>query len=745
VSKLFDMSFSNEERAASAVAEMTLEEKASQLLYGSAAIPRLEMPTYHWWNEAAHGLAYGGTATVFPQAIGMGAMFDTDFVRRMADVIGDEVRAKYNDYKTVDAAGQIWKGVTLYAPNINIFRDPRWGRGHETFGEDPWLTAQTAIAFIKGLQGDDPKYRKCDANVKHYVVHSGPENLRHEMDIKVSKKDFRETYLYAFAECIRKAQVACVMGAYNSVNGEPCCASRYLLKDLLRDELGFKGYTVSDSFAIHDFHLHHKTTKDIVESAAKAFNAGCETEGGFCYEHLPEAVRRGLVDEKDIDRAVVKMLANRIKLGMFDKDVPFDKLSGDIVDSAKHRALALEAAEKSMVLLKNDGILPLKKDTIKNIAVIGPNASNLAALLGNYNGTPSLYSTPLEGISRKVAAGTRVYYSQGCLLTKVTVRDKDEKKMDEIKKMFDIMPEGGFKPDYIPEAVMYAKKSDVVILCLGFTADLEGEEGPENQADRPSIRLPGRQEELLSAVLKTGKSVVLVLINGGPVTITDYVSEGKPGASCEAGIPAVNAILEAFYPGEEAGNAIANVLFGDVNPGGRLPYTVVRDETKLPPMLDYCMEGRTYRYMKDNVLFPFGFGLSYTSFSYALKNALPEINSGDNFPFVVTVKNTGQKTGDTVVQAYIRDNEASVRVPVRQLAAFRRITLQPGEEKDVSMIIEARQLAVIREDGRCVLEPGLFTLSVGGVQPDEISRSLAGDNIILHDFVMKGEEKVIPY
>jgi beta-glucosidase len=745
MSKLFDMDLSNEERAASAVAEMTLEEKASQLLYGSAAIPRLGIPAYHWWNEAAHGLARGGTATVFPQAIGMGAMFDTDFVRRIADVIGDEVRAKYNDYKTVNAAGQIWKGVTLYAPNINIFRDPRWGRGHETFGEDPWLTAQTAIAFIRGLQGDDPKYRKCDANVKHYVVHSGPENLRHEMDIKVSKKDFRETYLYAFAECIRKAHVACVMGAYNRVNGEPCCASSYLLKDLLRDELGFKGYTVSDSFAIHDFHLHHKTTKDIVESAAKAFNAGCETEGGFCYEHLPEAVMRGLVDERDIDRAVVKMLANRIKLGMFDKDVPFDKLSGDIADCVEHRALALEAAEKSMVLLKNDGILPLKKDTIKKIAVIGPNASNLAALLGNYNGTPSLYSTPLDGISRKSAAGTRVYYSQGCLLTKITARDKDEKKMDEIKKMFDIMPEGGFEPDYIPEAVMYAKKSDVVILCLGFTADLEGEEGPENQADRPSIRLPGRQEELLSAMLKTGKPVVLVLINGGPVTITGYVSGGEPGASCQAGVPAVNAILEAFYPGEEAGNAIANVLFGDVNPGGRLPYTVVCDETKLPPMLDYGMEGRTYRYMKDNVLFPFGFGLSYTSFSYTLKDAPQSINVGDDITITVTVKNAGDTSGDAVLQIYIKDKEASVRVPNCQLVAFRRLNLKPGESRDVPLVIESRQLAVIREDGSCVLEPGAFTLSAGGIQPDEVSRLLSADNVVFHDFVMKGEEKSILY
>ncbi|MDR1505513.1 MAG: glycoside hydrolase family 3 C-terminal domain-containing protein [Treponema sp.] len=736
MSKLFDTSLSAEERAASAVAEMTLEEKASQLLYGSAAIPRLGIPAYHWWNEAAHGLANSGTATVFPQAIGMGAMFDTDLVKEIADVTSDEVRAKYNDYKTVNADGRIWKGITLYAPNINIFRDPRWGRGHETFGEDPYLTARTAMAFIGGLQGNDPKYRKCDANVKHYMVHSGPENLRHEMDIKVSQKQIRETYLYAFAECIRKANVACVMGAYNRVNGEPCCANKYFLKDILRDELGFTGYTVSDSFAVHDFHLHHKSAGDIVESAAKAINAGCDSEGGFCYEHLPEAVRRGLVDEKDIDKAVVHMLSARVKLGMFDpaEDVPYNKLSGDIVDCEKHRMLALRAAEKSAVLLKNDGILPLKKEHIKKIAVIGPNASSLTALLGNYTGTPSVYSTILDGISDRFGGTARVYYSQGCRLAKRVIdtsQDKDPAKSKEIEKMLEIFPDGPFEPDYIPEAVMYAKKSDVVILCLGFTADLEGEEGA-GQADRPSIRLPGRQEELLDAVSKTGKPVVLLLVNGGPVTITDHVSK-------------VNAILELFYPGEEAGKAAANLLLGDVNPGGRLPYTVVRDETLLPPIIDYSMEGRTYRYMKDNVLFPFGFGLSYTSFSYALKNAPAEINAGDDFSFVATVKNTGQKTGDTVVQAYITDREAGAEVPLRQLAAFRRVTLRPGEEKDIPMIIEARQLAVIREDGRCVLEPGSFTLSVGGTQPDEVSRSLSGDNIVLHDFVMKGGEKIIPY
>ena len=735
MSKLYDTSLSNEERAAGAVAEMTLEEKASQLMYGSAAIPRLKIPAYHWWNEAAHGLAFSGTATVFPQAIGMGAMFDTDLVKKIAGAVSDEVRAKYNDYKTVDADGKIWKGITLYAPNINIFRDPRWGRGHETFGEDPYLTAQTAIAYIQGLQGDDPKYRKCDANVKHYVVHSGPENLRHEMDIKVSPKDFRETYLYAFAECIRKAKVACVMGAYNRVNGVPCCANKYLLKEILRDELKFEGYTVSDSYAIHDFHLHHKSTKDIVESAAMAFNAGCESEGGFCFEHLPEAVKRGLVDEKEIDRAVKRLLANRIKLGMFDppESVPFNGLSGDTVDCAEHRKLARLAAEKSIVLLKNDGLLPLKKEQIKKIAVIGPNASNLTALLGNYSGTPSLYSTVLDGISKKVNDSTRVYYSQGCLLTKRIRTPRDPVKEAEIKKMLDILPEGDWVPDNIPEAVMYAKKSDVVVLCLGVTAELEGEEtDSQHQADRPSIKLPGRQEELLEAVVQTGKPVVLVLINGGPVTISDHVSK-------------VNAIVEAFYPGEEAGNAIANVIFGDSNPGGRLPYTVVRDETLLPPMLDYNMQGRTYRYMNENVLFPFGFGLSYTGFSYNPVNIPGKIKLGDDLSFAVAVKNTGKMRGDAVVQAYLKDNEASVRVPNRQLAGFQRITLEPNEEKNVSMTIEARQMAVIREDGRCVLEPGSFTLSIGGVQPDEISKTLTKDNIVLFNFVIEGQETTIPY
>jgi beta-glucosidase len=418
---------------------------------------------------------------------------------------------------------------------------------------------------------------------------------------------------------------------------------------------------------------------------------------------------------------------------MFDPeyDVPFNKLSGDIVDSAANRELARIAVEKSIVLLRNDGLLPLKKEKIKKIAVIGPNASSLEALLGNYNGMPSFYSTILDGISKKIDDTAKIYYSLGCALNIEQFKTNDPVKSEEAKKHNRFMPDGNI-PDCLPEAIMYAKKSDVVILCLGLTAELEGEESFGHEADRPSLKLPGRQELLLEKILETGKPVVLVLINGGPVSITGYESR-------------VDAIVEAFYPGEEAGNAIANILFGDMNPGGRMPYTVVKDESLLPSMLDYSMENRTYRYMKSNVLYPFGFGLSYTSFSYTLKEVPEKINIGDDFFISVLVKNTGPVEGDTVIQVYIIDKMASVRVPYRQLAGFKRIMLQPEEEKEVSLKIESRQLAVIRDDGSCVLEPGIFTLTAGGVQPDEISQKLSKDNIVFHDFVMEGDEKRISY
>ena len=512
-------------------------------------------------------------------------------LHEVACAISDEIRGKYNEYQSVDDRG-IYKGITHYAPNINIFRDPRWGRGQETYGEDPFLTARLGIAFIRGIQGDHPKYRKADANVKHYVVHSGPEELRHEINVQVSPKDFRETYLYAFAECIRKADVACVMGAYNRVNGEPCSGSPYLLKNLLRDELGFEGYVVSDSFAIDDFHLHHKVTKDSVESAALAFNSGCDQNGGTTFLHLSEAVRRNLVKEEDIDRSVARLLAERVRLGMFDppQEVPFTAISGNIVDCDFHRSLAKKAATRSMVLLKNkQNILPLRD--YKTIAVIGPNADSRDVLIGNYEGTMSRHTTLLRGIQDAASErNMRVIYAEGCHLYRSVVPLTEA--------------------SLIPEAVIAAQKSDVVVLCLGLSPHLEGEEkldwekaGDASSADRMALGLPGQQAELLRAVTKVGKPVVLVLCNGGPLSIPEEE-------------PLVNAILEAWYPGEEGGAAIADILFGVESPSGRLPVTVVRSVNELPPMEDYQMKGRTYRYLEKEPLFPFGFGLGYGKFCY---------------------------------------------------------------------------------------------------------------------------------
>ena len=698
---LFNTELPVEERAKETIKQMTLEEKVSQLVYKSAAIERLGIPAYHWWNECLHGVARCGTATVFPQAIGLAAMFDADFLKRVAEAISDEIRGKYNAYQSI-GDNSIYKGITEYAPNINIFRDPRWGRGQETYGEDPFLTAELGIAFIRGIQGEDEKYRKADANVKHYVVHSGPDELRHEIDVTIDEKQFRETYLYAFARCIREADVACVMGAYNRVNRAPCSGSSYLLKDILREELGFKGYVVSDSFAIDDFHLHHKITSSPVESAAMAFNNGCDQNGGTTFLHLSEAVRQGLVKEEDIDVSVQRLLEERIRLGMFDpaEDVPFYKISDDIVDCAEFRGLAREAAGKSAVLLKNkEDILPLE-NKYKTIAVIGPNADSKDVLLGNYSGTPSEYTTLLRGMQEEAKKrGIEVIYAEGCDLYK-----KEYKSLCET--------------DLIPEAVIAARKSDIAVLCLGLSPVLEGEEGEEGavQCDRDDLGLPGRQAELVRAVAREGKPVILILCNGSPLSIPKEE-------------PLADAILEVWYPGEEGGSAVADILFGNYNPSGRLPVTVVKGTEDLPPFDSYDMQGRTYRFLEKEPMYPFGYGLSYTRFEYRPVDLPETILAGKDIQFDVSVKNTGKCSGETVLQVYIRDEEASVKVPKHQLVFFKRVMAETGEEKKVTVCIRARDLAVVRQNGTCVLEPGRFKIYIGGSQPDEVSRRLTDDEI----------------
>lgn len=714
---LFNTELPVEERAKETIKQMTLEEKVSQLVYKSAAIERLGIPAYHWWNECLHGVARCGTATVFPQAIGLAAMFDADFLKRVAEAISDEIRGKYNAYQSI-GDNSIYKGITEYAPNINIFRDPRWGRGQETYGEDPFLTAELGIAFIRGIQGEDEKYRKADANVKHYVVHSGPDELRHEIDVTIDEKQFRETYLYAFARCIREADVACVMGAYNRVNGAPCSGSSYLLKDILREELGFKGYVVSDSFAIDDFHLHHKITSSPVESAAMAFNNGCDQNGGTTFLHLSEAVRQGLVKEEDIDVSVQRLLEERIRLGMFDpaEDVPFYKISDDIVDCAEFRGLAREAAGKSAVLLKNkEDILPLE-NKYKTIAVIGPNADSKDVLLGNYSGTPSEYTTLLRGMQEEAKKrGIEVIYAEGCDLYK-----KEYKSLCET--------------DLIPEAVIAARKSDIVVLCLGLSPVLEGEEGEEGavQCDRDDLGLPGRQAELVRAVAREGKPVILILCNGSPLSIPKEE-------------PLADAILEVWYPGEEGGSAVADILFGNYNPSGRLPVTVVKGTEDLPPFDSYDMQGRTYRFLEKEPMYPFGYGLSYTRFEYRPVDLPETILAGKDIQFDVSVKNTGKCSGETVLQVYIRDEEASVKVPKHQLVFFKRVMAETGEEKKVTVCIRARDLAVVRQNGTCVLEPGRFKIYIGGSQPDEVSRRLTDDEIWEGVIEMTGVETEIAY
>lgn len=714
---LFNTELPVEERAKETIKQMTLEEKVSQLVYKSAAIERLGIPAYHWWNECLHGVARCGTATVFPQAIGLAAMFDADFLKRVAEAISDEIRGKYNAYQSI-GDNSIYKGITEYAPNINIFRDPRWGRGQETYGEDPFLTAELGIAFNRGIQGEDEKYRKVDANVKHYVVHSGPDELRHEIDVTIDEKQFRETYLYAFARCIREADVACVMGAYNRVNGAPCSGSSYLLKDILREELGFKGYVVSDSFAIDDFHLHHKITSSPVESAAMAFNNGCDQNGGTTFLHLSEAVRQGLVKEEDIDVSVQRLLEERIRLGMFDpaEDVPFYKISDDIVDCAEFRGLAREAAGKSAVLLKNkEDILPLE-NKYKTIAVIGPNADSKDVLLGNYSGTPSEYTTLLRGMQEEAKKrGIEVIYAEGCDLYK-----KEYKSLCET--------------DLIPEAVIAARKSDIVVLCLGLSPVLEGEEGEEGavQCDRDDLGLPGRQAELVRAVAREGKPVILILCNGSPLSIPKEE-------------PLADAILEVWYPGEEGGSAVADILFGNYNPSGRLPVTVVKGTEDLPPFDSYDMQGRTYRFLEKEPMYPFGYGLSYTRFEYRPVDLPETILAGKDIQFDVSVKNTGKCSGETVLQVYIRDEEASVKVPKHQLVFFKRVMAETGEEKKVTVCIRARDLAVVRQNGTCVLEPGRFKIYIGGSQPDEVSRRLTDDEIWEGVIEMTGVETEIAY
>lgn len=680
-----------EERARDLIARMTLAEKVGEMMSSAPGVPRLGIPPYDWWNEALHGVGRAGAATVFPQAIGIAATWNADLVLRMADAISDEARAKHHQALR-EGDHSRYKGLTFWSPNINIFRDPRWGRGQETFGEDPLLTTRLGVAFVRGMQGEDNRYLKTAACAKHYAVHSGPEADRHHFNAEVSQRDLKTTYLPAFEALVRDGKVAGVMGAYNRVNGEACCASPYLLQEVLRDAWVFKGYIVSDCGAIQDIYKHHQLVNTPEEASALAVQAGCDLNCGCTYEYLLTAVGRGLLTESDIDAALTWLYVIRFRLGMFDpeENIPYAQIPMEAVESPANLALSLEVARQSMVLLKNRGqLLPLKKDLAK-IAVIGPNADDALVLRGNYFGTPTESITVLEGIRRLVSPTTEILYRKGC---EVHAPGQE-----------------GFE-----EAVQIARQAEVVVMVLGLSQQLEGEEGQvegningtTSHGDRESLDLPGEQEALLKAVAATGTPVVLVLLNGSPIAV-NWADEHIP------------AILEAWYPGQMGGRAVAEVLFGDCNPGGRLPVTFYKSVDDLPPFEDYDMAGRTYRYFDGDVLYPFGYGLSYTSFDYRNLSISHEQTTGREVIHVdCEVFNVGELAGDEVVQFYLKDESASFPVPLHNLVGFQRVHLAPGASTWVHSEVQPRQLACVDADGEWIIEPGEFTLFVGGGQPGQ--------------------------
>ena len=706
------------ERVNDLVARLDIVEKAAQMLHESAGISRLGVPAYNWWNEGLHGVARAGIATVFPQAIGLAAMFDAQLHFDIAVIISDEARAKHHEYLRQFDHG-MYTGLTIWSPNINIFRDPRWGRGHETYGECPYLTARLGVAFCKGLQGDDPTYYKTIATPKHYAVHSGPEGLRHSFKAVVSPKDLRETYLPAFHACITEARAGSIMGAYNRTNGEPCCGSPTLLQNILRQEWGFDGYVVSDCWAVKDFHESHRVTNNWEESAALAIKSGCDLNCGCTFEHIPEAVSQGLLTDSDVDTSLKRLITARMRLGLFDPPemVPYAAIPYEVNDCPRHREFALRAARESIVLLKNDGLLPLSPD-IKSIAVIGPNAHDRSVLLANYFGMPSQSVTPLDGIRAAVNKSTKVWYTEGC---KHTGNRTD----------------GLGRAGNLSEAKSMVERADVLVLCLGLSAEIEGEQGDasnsEAAGDKLDLNLTGLQQRLMQELSALGKPTVLVILAGSALSIT-WADQH------------INAIIDAWYPGEEGGTAIADALFGKVSPAGRLPITFPRDIVDVPPITDYSMKGRTYRYLEKEPLYPFGYGLSYTRFEYSkLSVSNARLNAGDPLIVSAMVRNTGPRASDEVTQLYIRDLEASCRVPHHELRGFERIHLEPGESRQLEFKLTRKDLSLIDQQGQRCLEPGRFQVFVGGSQPDPRSIALMGQAPLMVEFEVVGAPLKLAY
>lgn len=689
------------EKAAAIIEPMTAYEKMSQLVYNSPAIERLGIKEYNWWNEAAHGVARAGVATVFPQAIGMAATFNPELVKTVADAVSTEARAKYN--KSVQFNDyDIFKGLTFWTPNINIFRDPRWGRGQETFGEDPYLTATMGVSYIKGLQGDGEFFKAC-ACAKHYAVHSGPEKLRHGFDAIANKKDMFETYLPAFEQAVKNG-VAGVMGAYNRTNGDPCCAHRFLMEDVLFGRWNFEGYFVSDCGAINDIYEHHKYRETKKETAAVALERGCHLNCGEAYAHLIEAYEEDLITDEAIDEAVLRLYTIRVLLGEFEDVRPYSDVSYDELDSPKHRALNLEASKQTMVLLKNkDNFLPIKENTFKRIAVVGPNANSTIVLEGNYYGNASEHITVAEGMRRvfpeariTVATGTRLYI---------------EKKNDW----------DGF--GYMrSEGLAAASEADFTVVCLGLDRTVEGEqiEGLEDDCldsgDKKNVYLPKAQMQLCEEICDVCDNVAVVVMCGSPVDLGEKIrSKAK-------------AIIHGWYPGALGGLAVAQLIRGEYSPSGKLPLTFYNASNTIPDISDYSMAGRTYRYINEEPLYPFGFGLSYTSFAY--ENFEVTKNDEDTLCLQVKVTNTGAVSGTEKVQVYAHYTDSRTTTPNYQLCSIKAVELKAGESKTVELTIDKYWLKAVLDDGQRVTPNGEITVYIGGHQPDKRSCELCGNDCL---------------
>lgn len=690
-----------EKRARELVEQMTVEEMASQLRFDAPAIERLGIPEYNWWNEALHGVARSGTATVFPQAIGLGATFDTQLLQEVGDAISLEARAKYNEFVR-EGDRDIYKGLTYWSPNVNIFRDPRWGRGHETYGEDPYLTGQLGVHFIQGLQGDG-EYLRVAACAKHFAVHSGPESLRHHFDAKVSKKEMWETYLPAFEACVMQGKVEAVMGAYNRTNGEPCCAHSYLMDEVLRGKWGFEGHFVSDCWAVRDFHENHHVTQRPEESVKLALEKGCDVNCGCTYQRILDAYNEGILPLEHIKRSAVRLFTTRFLLGMFDK-TEMDDIPYEVVECKRHLQLAERAAKESVVLLKNDGILPLDKQTLKTVGVIGPNANSRAALIGNYHGTASRYITVLEGIQDLAGEDFRVLYAQG-------------------SHLFKECEESLAKPDdRIAEAKIVAKHSDVVVLCLGLDETLEGEEGDAGNSyasgDKAGLELPAAQQKLLQAVAETGTPFIVCMMAGSAMDLNF--------ADAHA-----NAVLQVWYPGACGGKAVADILFGNDSPSGKLPITIYRDLQEMPDFTNYSMKGRTYRFIQQKPLYPFGYGLSYANIVLADARAdIADYSSAVQQGMRITaeVENKSERLGEQVVQVYVQVEGTPNEVPNPKLAAFARVSVEAGEKKQVELFVDKMAFGVIDEQGERCFDGSGATVFVGFGQPDQRTQELTGQS-----------------